>query len=96
MNRKLALLFATACLSCEKPDSPAVLRYTCEGGYQFVVELKGSEAELTLGGQKHTLKLVEAATGAKFSDGVISYWSKGSSALLNVADISYKDCVASK
>lgn len=56
--------------------------YECNDGSQFTARIEGEKVWLFLQSGTVSLPHVQAASGAKFSDGTTTYWSKGESALL--------------
>lgn len=57
--------------------------YECGDQFVFTVRIEGEKAWLFLRSDTISLPQVEAASGAKYSDGTITYWSKGESAILD-------------
>ena len=48
---------------------------------------------LTIGGESSALPQVEAASGAKYSDGTLTWWEKGDTGLVMQGDsVSLRDC----
>jgi membrane-bound inhibitor of C-type lysozyme len=95
------LLALTAC--SQMPESapssiPAGSRqflYKCGDGTRFDVLIwpAGDRARLQLGGIPYELKQVRSASGARFSDGTTSYWSKGRSATIERnGRVLHRDC----
>jgi putative lipoprotein len=66
--------------------------YECEDGTQFTARVEGDKAWLFLRSGTLSLPHVEAASGAKFSDGMTTYWSKGESAMLERRDHARTAC----
>jgi membrane-bound inhibitor of C-type lysozyme len=53
----------------------------------------GDKAKLDLRGVLYELKQVRSASGAKFSDGTMTYWSKGRDATIERAGKTlHRDC----
>jgi putative lipoprotein len=73
------------------PGGPRVLAYACEG-FAFRVEVTPERATLFLPGRTVTLPAQPAASGAKYSDGTTTYWSKGDKALLDDAGVPRRSC----
>ncbi|HED2335452.1 TPA: MliC family protein [Serratia liquefaciens] len=65
------------------PQSSQTLHYQC-GTTPLTVALDGKESTVSLlmDGEQLTLKQVLAMTGAKYSDGKYTFWSKGQNAYL--------------
>jgi|CXWL01.1.fsa_nt_gi membrane-bound inhibitor of C-type lysozyme len=60
--------------------------WSCQGGSAFSSRIKeNGSAEVFAGGQVYTLPHVEAASGARYSNGNVEYWERGGSATLNGA-----------
>lgn len=72
--------------TAEPPSAPGragqTFVYECSDGSQFTARIEGEQAWLFLRSGTVSLPHVRAASGAKFSDGTITYWSKGDTALL--------------
>jgi membrane-bound inhibitor of C-type lysozyme len=66
------------------PPGSRQLEYKCADGTRFDVLLApaGDRAKLELSGVLYDLKQVQSASGAKFSDGTTTYWSKGRDATI--------------
>jgi len=79
-------------------DAP-VQTYQCSPSERLVVKtIPGSQPptlEITLPDQRTvTLPQAESASGAKYSNGSITFWSKGNTALVEEAgQLKWKDCV---
>ena len=65
---------------------PERVSYKCENGRMFVVEFapSGETAMLTLDGRGYRLAKVPSATQAKYSDGRVTLWLDGETALAEV------------
>ena len=72
------------------------LVYDCEQGFQFIASIErdynGAIAWVFLPGETVKLPVVVSASGAKFSDGKITYWSSKDGALLEYNGKEYKHC----
>jgi len=97
----VAALAAAACSQVPATSSSSVppgsrhLEYKCPNGTQFDVLMApaGDKVKLELGGILYELKAVRSGSGAKFSDGTTSYWSKGKDATIERAGkIVHRDC----
>lgn len=56
--------------------------YTCEGGRTLKVYLHNQTVKLRFGEKTYLMKQVIAASGTRYSDGKVSWWSKGDSGFL--------------
>jgi len=56
--------------------------YNCDGGAKVVVFLRERNARVSFQGKAYAMKQVEAASGTKYSDGSIVWWSKGDEGFL--------------
>ena len=73
--------------------------YQCPDGTRFDVLLapSGDKVKVDLGGILYELKQVRSASGAKFSDGTTSYWSKGRDATIERSGkVVHRDCTIGK
>lgn len=79
------------------PSPPKGTAYQCEGGRSFSVEYVSGGAILYVTGQALRLKQADPGSGAKYSDGAMTLWTKGSEAtlLFNGAPF-YKNCRLAK
>lgn len=75
------------------PAGPRVLAYACDG-FAFRVEVTRERATLFLPERSVTLPAVPAASGAKYSDGDTTYWSRGDEASLTLDDAEHAGCRA--
>jgi membrane-bound inhibitor of C-type lysozyme len=88
----------TACGGSPAPGraglAPAgVVRYECGGGrYVFEARIEGETAVLRLPGRTVTLLRVPAGSGTKYAAEDVSFWSKGTEALLEVDSAVYLGC----
>ena len=73
------------------PAATRLLAYDC-GEFAFRVELAKERALLFLPGRSVTLAPVPAASGAKYSDGRTTFWSKGDEASLDVDGAEHTGC----
>jgi putative lipoprotein len=67
--------------------------YECSDGYRFTARLESENAWLFLPDQ--TVRFLPPAvsgSGAKYSDGVLTFWSKGEEALLEARGESHREC----
>jgi membrane-bound inhibitor of C-type lysozyme len=71
---------------------PRTYVYKCDNNFQFTVHVDQDSAALILPDQRVTIPLVVSASGARYSDGKVTFWSKGNTALLEVGNKSYSGC----
>ena len=60
--------------------------FICSDGARLTVIATPSTVQVRTGDTTRTLTLVESASGAKSSNGTLTYWSKGTESLLMVGD----------
>ena len=71
------------------------LIYQCEDGGTFLVEFapRGESVLVILPGKRLHLPAVPAASGARYSDGQNTFWTKGDEAILELdGKIRYRGC----
>ncbi|KPK31471.1 MAG: hypothetical protein AMJ66_08690 [Betaproteobacteria bacterium SG8_40] len=66
--------------------------YECGDGLRFTARIEGETAWLFLPSGTISLPHVEAASGAKYSDGSVTFWSKGESAMLEGGNQPRTEC----
>lgn len=97
----LAIVALTACSQMPGathssiPPGSRQFEYKCTDGTRFDVLMAptGDKVKLELGGVLYELKQVRSASGAKFSDGTTSYWSKGRDATIERGGkVVHRDC----
>jgi len=66
--------------------------YECGGDFKFTARIEGETAWLFLPSGTVSLPHVPAASGAKYSDGVTTFWSKGEDASLERPDQARAQC----
>jgi uncharacterized membrane protein len=79
----------------EAAPAPAVgftFVFECPDDYDFVVRLKGDTAWLFLPGQTVALPRMRTASGTKYSDAGITFWSRGEEARLELGDTTIHSC----
>lgn len=66
------------------PPGSKQLEYKCPDGTRFDILMTpaADKVKLELGGVMYELKQVRTASGAKYSDGTTSFWSKGKEAMI--------------
>ena len=90
-----ALLLAACATTTRQSARDGYVRYRCADGQEIGVtyQQKGNRALVETGGWSHLLPLVPAASGAKYSDGKVSFWSKGTTAFMEEGGaLTRKDC----
>ncbi len=85
------------CSADEQRVANREVAYQC-GDKQFVAvfETDLDSVVIDMQGERVRLPHVPAASGAKYSDGTTTFWSKGDQALLERSGETYRDCVARK
>ena len=71
---------------------PQTFYYECDDGYSFVARIEGERIWLFLPGSTIPLQHVQAASGAKYSDDVNTFWSKGEEARLELKGEEPRTC----
>jgi heat shock protein HslJ len=72
---------------------PATYVYQCEGDYRFSVTVMPDRVALRAGGNNTELPRVIAASGTRYSNGSITFWSKGLQAQLETPEAAHRSCV---
>ena len=80
-------------VSAAPPAGVRMFAYDC-GGFAFRVEVAKERALLFLPGRTVTLPAAPSASGAKYSDGSTTFWSKGDDASLAVDGEEHIECRA--
>lgn len=91
----IVALLVAACAS----SKGTTYNYLCSDGNRFQVTMthNGEKVILRLGERLLELPHVRSASGAKYSDGETTFWSKGIQAFITTHDkVSHKDCVIEK
>lgn len=79
-----ALALLSACASTGAIGNR--MDWRCDGGSAFSARINArGQAEVFAGGRVHRLPHVEAASGARYSDGQVIYWERGGEASLTGA-----------
>jgi putative lipoprotein len=73
------------------PRASATLVYDCDSG-TFTVQIEGDMAWLLLPSRTVALPHVPSASGAKYADRGIVFWSRGDEAMLDVGRTAYREC----
>ncbi len=95
---RVFILAAIVCIgftACEQPEGKQ-FTYKCGDGTYLVITIPedGNTATLRYDGRNHTLKLVPAASGAKYEGDKYVFWSKGKSAFLEInGEVVHDGCV---
>jgi len=80
-----ALALLAACATGGGGGGPR-MEWRCDGGAAFSARIQGGgTAEVFAGGQLYNLPHVQAASGAKYSNGSVEYWEHGGEATLSGA-----------
>ena len=74
-------------------NTPRTFVYKCSDNYTFVTRIGDDHAWLFLPGQTVKLPQVPSGSGTKYSDGPISFRSKGDEALLETTRTTHRNCV---
>jgi membrane-bound inhibitor of C-type lysozyme len=88
------LITLTTC-SPLKARTPWEKVYECDEGKLLLVEVnqRDESVMLTISGKWYYLPKVPSASGAKYSDGNNTFWSKGESAIIELDNkITYQNC----
>jgi putative lipoprotein len=75
------------------PAGPRVVAYDCNG-LSFRAEVSAERARLLLPGRSLVLPHIPAASGAKYSDGTSTFWSRGEEASVVLDGVEYRGCRA--
>jgi membrane-bound inhibitor of C-type lysozyme/uncharacterized membrane protein len=88
------LLVMAAFICCDEgePEEPRTFVYECGEEYQFVARIQGESAWLFLPGETVELPCIESASGAKYSNGSVTFWSKGEEAILEIEGEARRSC----
>lgn len=86
------LVILTGCWRAAEHQAPRVFTFHCESDYTFTVQFKGDTAVVTLPGRTVRLPQVVSGSGARYSDGDITFWNKGNTARLELGDRTYDAC----
>lgn len=80
-----------------RPAVPKGTRYLCEGNRVFSADYQSSGATLYITGQALQLRPIQAASGAKYTDGAMTLWVKEDKAVLLFNDAPfYANCRAQR
>jgi membrane-bound inhibitor of C-type lysozyme len=99
---RLVLTVAFLCAipgACEE-NSPTKLHvFRCADGATVTVIFTETDDSITmrLGGRSYRLEHVEAASGAKYSDGKVVFWNKGKEAFVEIdGEMVHDGCVLTR
>ena len=84
-------VFKTAPL-LQKQDNQKTKVYECSNGFTFTARLDHENAYLFLPDKTVRLIHVPSASGVKYSNDLITFWSKGEEALLDIGGTIYRNC----
>lgn len=91
----LSLLWgcATTTIRSSEQNTPRTFVYQCADNYTFVARMVDDHAWLFLPGQTVKLPQLPSGSGINYSDGTISFRSKGEEAMLETARTTHRNCV---
>jgi len=102
----IILMLLSGCLNATTPDksvnsqhaikgrqAPKTFVYECSSTFAFVARIEDNSAWLFLPHKTLTLPQIPSGSGAKFSDGMVIFWTKGDTALLENNGTSYRNCI---
>ena len=83
-------VFVAAPLPAQQPPAPAAAAetewkqfdYTCQGGAKLTVYLHNETVKVLFNHQQYLMRQVIAASGTRYSDGKVVWWSKGEGGFL--------------
>ena len=88
----LGIALQSACgREAAAPARPITAVFDC-GGYAFTVRFEDESARLTLPDRTLVLPRAIAASGARYTDGVVTFWNKGDEALLELDGTTREGC----
>ncbi|MCP3867359.1 MAG: hypothetical protein GY703_04530 [Gammaproteobacteria bacterium] len=67
--------------------------FECPDSSSFVARTEGDGVWLFLPGQTVQLPRSRSGSGSRYTDGTITFWSKGEEAMLQTAEISRQNCI---
>jgi len=76
---------ATAAPKSHRMPMMRKLSYRCDGDAQVMVFLRERNARVVFAGKSHSMKQAQAASGTEYSDGTMTWWSKGDQGFLEEA-----------
>jgi putative lipoprotein len=89
----LVAITANGCAEDDRIANPEVA-FRCDGdqGFVAVFEPDLDSVVLDVGGERFRLPHVPSASGAKYSDGASTFWTKGEEAFLEMPGATYANC----
>ncbi len=81
----------TETLYPEQRSLPRTVVYDCNG-FEFVTRVGPGEMALWLPQRYLVLSQVRSASGSKYQEGDVVFWSKGDEAMLQLGDVEHQDC----
>jgi putative lipoprotein len=99
--RMVRLASAAVVAACASPGeraedisrlTPATYVFTCAGDYRFSARVTADSVHLGRSEGDVSLPQVEAASGARYTAGGVTFWSKGMAAALETPAGSHRDC----
>ena len=79
-------------VASERVEPASTFVYECDDGYGFVARIQGETAWVFLPETTAALPHVPSGSGARYSEGGLTYWSKGEEALLEVRGTEHPAC----
>jgi putative lipoprotein len=73
---------ATAAAKSHRMPMMRKFSYSCDGGTEVTVFLRERNVRVVFAGKSYSMKQAEAASGTKYSDGAMVWWSKGEEGFL--------------
>lgn len=73
------------------PAANSGMGYKCDE-VEFIAKFGNDKVQILLAGRTLILPHVVSGSGARYSDGSNTFWSKGNEALLEINGVSYKGC----
>src|SRR6202040_1824690 len=73
---------ATAAPKSHRMPMMRKFSYNCDGGTKVTVFLRERNVRVVFAGKSYSMKQVAAASGTKYSDGAMVWWSKGDEGFL--------------
>jgi membrane-bound inhibitor of C-type lysozyme len=96
MRTFAALAAFVALAACSTMHGGPRTDWRCDGGAAFSTRSSSRSAEVFAGGQVYTLRNVESASGARFSDGNVEFWEhQGEATLTGAPGGPYTNCRSS-
>jgi putative lipoprotein len=102
----IVLILLAGCLNVTTPDksvdsqhaikgqqAPKTFVYECNNTFSFVARIEDNTVWLFLPQKTLSLPQIPSGSGSKFSDGLIIFWTKGNTALLENSGTSYRNCI---